>query len=131
MNMRFWITPVTWGRISATLNATVRPGRSVVRLTGCDLKVTTLTTAGGGGGGAFLWLHALSAIATPMASAHRGMPEATAAPGKAALRTQANGCPRVMTSMFFGILIDPSCVARLPVTQKLYRVCRPAGSPQT
>ena len=58
-------TPLTCGRTSAILNATVRPGSSVVRLTGCVLSVTTLTWGGWGAGACFLWPHATSARLSP------------------------------------------------------------------
>ncbi|MNY21203.1 hypothetical protein D3C86_1547340 [compost metagenome] len=35
--------PLTWGRTSATRNGDVRPGNSVVRETGCVVRVTTVT----------------------------------------------------------------------------------------
>src|ERR1700693_946277 len=50
--------------MSATLNAPVRRGKSVFKLTTCRASVRTLTTAGGGGGGGpFLGLQAASATA--------------------------------------------------------------------
>ena len=47
MNSRAWMMPPTCGRTSAISYGAVRPGSSVVSVTGCGSIVTTPTVGGG------------------------------------------------------------------------------------